>query len=122
MMSLLGLSGAGAAGGDFLTTATVGALAYGASRGASKLSDARKASLFLNPKFTTWLRNAPDSNDPVVINRYMDQLSKIASRDQAFLMDAQAIQDYVRSAMSQSPTRAAASSQEEKDRRQEPAR
>ncbi len=116
-MSLLGMGGAATAGGDTLPMLATGALAYGASRGVSKINDARKASLFLNPKFTTWLRNAPDSDDPIVINKYLDQLNKIASRDQAFLMDANAIQEYVTRALSQSPSRAAATGQQEENGR-----
>lgn len=117
LMSLLGVGGAATAGGDTLPVLATGALAYGASRGVSKISDARKANLFLNPKFTTWLRNAPDSDDPAVIGKYLDRLNKIASRDQAFLMDANAIRDYVTSALLQSPSRAAATGQQEENGR-----
>lgn len=108
LMSSMGLTGAVGAGADTLPALAATGVAYAASRGASKLTDARKANLFLNPKFTTWMRNAPDTDDPVVINKYLDQLNKIASRDQAFLMDAQAIRSFVADQLSKSPGRAAA--------------
>lgn len=117
LMSMLGLGGAVSAGGDTIPALVAGGVAYGASRGASKLSDARKASLFLNPKFTTWLRNAPDSDEPAVINKYLDQLNKIASRDQAFLMDAQAIRSFVADQLSKGTGRAAAEDKSTDDRR-----
>lgn len=118
LMSLLGMGGAATAGGDTLPMLATGALAYGASRGVSKINDARKASLMLNPKFTTWLRNAPDSDEPAVINKYLDQLNKIASRDQAFLMDAQAIRSFVADQLSKGTGRAAADEQTGNDRRE----
>ncbi|MBB6424936.1 hypothetical protein [Sphingopyxis sp. JAI128] len=95
-----------------------GAMAGMATRGIlERLASGRASRLLLNPDFTRWLRQMPDVANPAAIERNFDKLNKVASRDQAFLMDARAIQDYVRSAMSQSPTRAAASSQEEQDRR-----
>lgn len=106
----------GALGGGF--GGVPGAMGGMAARGAmERFSSARAAKLLLNPDFTKWLRQTPASTSPAVINRHFDRLNKIASREQAFLMDAQALQEYLRTALSQAPGRAAAESQQEEDRR-----
>lgn len=108
---LLGALGGGMGG-------VPGAMGGMAARGAlERFSSARAVKLLLNPDFTKWLRQTPNSTSPAVINRHFDRLNKIASREQAFLMDAQALQEYLRTAVSQAPGRAAAESQQEKDRR-----
>lgn len=108
---LLGAFGGGMAG-------VPGAMGGMAARGAlERFSSARAARLLLNPDFTKWLRQTPASTSPEVINRHFDRLNKLAARDSVFLMDAKALQDYLRSAVSQTPSRAAAESQQEEDRR-----
>lgn len=110
---LLAAVGGGVAGGP----GAVGGMAAGSAF--ERLSSNRAAKLLLNPDFTKWLRKTPDSTDPEVINRHFNRLNKIASRDQAFLMDAQALQDYLRRASSESIGRAAATRDQEQDDRRE---
>lgn len=93
------------------------AVAVGSRAVGEKVGNSWRARLLLNPDFTKWLRQVPNTKSPEVINRYFDRLNKIASREQAFLMDARQLQDYLRSAASQTPGRAAAESQQEEDRR-----
>lgn len=108
---LLGALGGGMGG-------VPGAMGGMAARGAVEgFSSARAAKLLLNPDFTKWLRQTPSSTSPAVINRHFDRLNKLASREQSFLMDAKALQEYLRNAASQTPSRAAAESQQEQDRR-----
>lgn len=97
----------GALGGGF--GGVPGAMGGMAARGAvERFSSARAAKLLLNPDFTKWLRQTPSSTSPAVINRHFDRLNKIASREQAFLMDAKALQEFIASQFSKSPGRAAA--------------
>lgn len=99
---ILGVVGGGIAG-------IPGAVAGMAARGGiERMSSARAAKLLLNPNFTKWLRQTPNTTNPAVINRHFDRLNKIASREQAFLMDAKALQDYIAREVSKSPGRAAA--------------
>ncbi len=108
---LLGALGGGVGG-------VPGAMGGMAARGAvERFSSARAAKLLLNPDFTKWLRQTPSSTNPAVIDRHFDRLNKLASREQAFLMDAKALQEYLRSAVSQTPSRAAAESQQKEERR-----
>jgi len=82
--------------------------AVGARNTGEKLGNSWRARLLLNPDFTKWLRRAPDTSNPEVINRYFDRLNKVASREQSFLMDARQLQQYLADQFSKSPGRAAA--------------
>jgi hypothetical protein len=95
------------------------AVAVGTRAGAEKGANSWRARLLLNPDFTKWLRQAPSTTRPEVIDRYFDRLNKVASREQAFLMDTQALQDYLRRASSESVGRAAATGDKEQDNRRE---
>lgn len=93
-----------------------GAMGGMAARGGvERLSSARAARLLLNPDFTKWLRQTPSSTSPAVINRHFDRLNKIASREQVFLMDAKALQDFLRGSVSEGVGRAAATGDERQD-------
>lgn len=73
------------------------------------LGEKRAARMLLNPDFTKWLRNAPNSSNPRVIDRYFSRLAGISSIP---ANDNQAFQAALREAASKSPGRAAASDQE----------
>lgn len=106
----------GAVGGGMV--GVPGAMVGMAARaGLERLASGRAAKLLLNPDFTRWARQLPDRASPEVVERQFNKLNRILSREQDFLMDANAIQDYVTKALSQSPTRAAATSQQEENGR-----
>lgn len=106
LTSLGAIVGGGAGGG---VGAVAGAVAgAGARTAAERFSSARTARLLLNPDFTKWLRQTPNTANPEAINRHFDRLNKIASREQAFLMDAQALQEFLRKQFSEGVGRAAA--------------
>lgn len=107
---ILGVVGGGIAG---LPGAVAGMAARG---GVERLSSARAARLLLNPDFTKWLRQTPNTTNPAVINRHFDRLNKIASREQAFLMDAKALQEFLAGQVSKGTGRAAAEDNTENDR------
>lgn len=107
---LLGAVGGGIGG----IPGAMGGLA--ARSGVERLSSARAARLLLNPDFTKWLRQTPSSTSPTVINRHFDRLNKIASREQVFLMDAQALQSFIRDQFSKGTGRAAAEDQTKDNR------
>jgi len=90
-------------GGPLGAAAAVGARSLG-----EKVGNSWRARLLLNPDFTKWLKQTPNTTRPEVINRYFERLNKIASREQAFLMDAQQLQSYLAAQFSKSPGRAAA--------------
>lgn len=100
---LLGALGGGMGG-------VPGAMGGMAARGAvERFSSARAAKLLLNPDFTKWLRQTPSSTSPAVIDRHFDRLNKLAGREQSFLMDAKALQEYLSRQFSEGVGRAAAS-------------
>ena len=99
---ILGVVGGGIAG---IPGAVTGMAARG---GVERLSSARAARLLLNPDFTKWLRQTPPTTNPAVINRHFDRLNKIASREQVFLMDAKALQEFLAKQASEGVGRAAA--------------
>lgn len=90
-------------GGPLGAAAAVGTRSLG-----EKIGNSWRARLLLRPDFTKWLRRAPDTTNPDVINRYFDRLNKAASREQSFLMDARQLQQYLADQFSKSPGRAAA--------------
>lgn len=68
----------------------LGAVAGGAAQPiVAKLGEERAARLLLNPDFTKWVRNMPDTANPRAIDRYFDKLagmSSVAANDnQAFV-------------------------------------
>lgn len=102
------------------TGGTAGAVVAPAASGwLSRVGERRAARLVTNPDFTRWLRQAPESSNPEVINRYFSRLNKIASRDQVFRMDAKAVQDYLARHFSEGVGRAAASGDNRQDNRGE---
>lgn len=88
-----------------------------ARAGLERLASGRMARLLLNPDFTRWTRQLPDRATPEVVERQFNKLNRMLSREQEFLMDANAIQEYVTKALSQSPSRAAATGQQEENSR-----
>lgn len=97
----------------------VGAVAGGLSRDLfSRLGEQRAARLLLNPDFTKWLRNAPDTASPQAINAYFGRLQS-AAKGSIYAGDVRAFQDALAETFSQSPMKAAAADQEQ-NRRPEP--
>lgn len=101
--ALLGLGG-GAGTGSW-TGAVVGTVAPTAIRAGR---DAITARMLLNPKITRWAVNAPRTTNPAAINAHIGRLESMSRAGTIGRMDAQAIQDYLRAAVGQSPGRAAA--------------
>jgi len=97
MASVFGFSQAGPAG----------AVAGGAAREfISRVGERRAARLLLNPDFTKWLRNAPQTTNPRAIDRYFAKLGSIGT---VAANDNTAIRDAIISIASKSPAGAAAS-------------
>lgn len=72
----------------------------------------RAARLLLNPNFTKWLRNAPNTTNPQAIDRYFGKLAGmtgVAANDNAAFVNA------LRAAFSKSPTAGVAAKEEDKD-------
>lgn len=100
-----------------LKTMLMGALGFGAggpggaAAGAvgreflAKWGEQRAARMLLNPDFTKWLRNAPNTSDPKVIDRYF---SKLAGMSSVAANDNQAFTQALISAVRESPRRASA--------------
>jgi hypothetical protein len=101
----------------------VGAVAGGISRDViGKMGEQRAARLLLNPDFTRWLRNAPNTTNPQAINGYFKNLATNAAKAPVFAGDVKAFQQALGEAFSQSPLRAAAApqGQQEQDGRRKP--
>lgn len=100
-----------------LTTGGVGgAVAAGTARPLiAAIGEARAARLLLNPDFTKWLKNIPNTTNPQAIDRYVARLGTIRS---IAANDNQAFQQAITQAFKASPTSAAA--QEEANGRREP--
>ncbi len=102
----LGLAGGG----------PTGAIAGGAAQGiVAKLGEERAARMLLNPGFTKWLRNAPNTNNPKVIDRYFSRLAGTVAAN-----DNQAFVGALRSSIGQSPGTVAATTQQEDEARRVP--
>lgn len=101
--TLLGL-GSGFGTGSITTGLATAATAGGVKAGRDMLS----ARMLLNPKITRWIATAPRTTDPAVINAHIGRLESMSRAGAIGRMDAQAIQDYLRAAAGQSPSRAAA--------------
>lgn len=92
----------------------VGAVAGGLSRDfISRLGEQRTARLLLNPDFTRWLRNAPDTANPRAIDSYFRRLGTSAAKSQVLAGDVKALQETLAEAFSRSPGRLAAAEQEQ---------
>ncbi len=88
---------------------------FGMRRIAEGGMNARTSRLLLNPDFTKWMRQMPDTTNPRVIQRHFDRLDRIASVNAVVAADVRSLQQYLVQAFAQSPSRAAASGQEEQD-------
>jgi hypothetical protein len=92
----------------------VGAVAGGLSRDViSRIGEQRAARLLLNPDFTRWLRNAPNTDNPQAINSYFGRLTESAAKSQVYAGDVKALQEALAEAFSRSPGRLAAAEQEQ---------
>lgn len=80
-----------------------------------KAANSWRSRLLLNPDFTKWLKAAPNTTNPAAIDRYFDRLNKIASREQAFLMDTRQMQDFLAKQFSEGVGRAAATGENTED-------
>lgn len=99
------IGGAGGASTGSIPAAVAGAVAPVAVKGVREAITAR---MLLNPKITRWVQTAPRTTDPAVINSHIGRLESMSRAGTIGRMDAQAIQDYLRAAVGQSPGRAAA--------------
>lgn len=98
-------------GGAIMESGKVMALAAGA--GAAKAGrDILNARSLMSPDVTKWLRQAPRTTNPAVINAHLAKIPGV--------MDAKAVQDYLRQTVAASPGRVAASTEEEQDGRRPP--
>lgn len=68
----------------------------------------RAARALMNPDFTKWLRNAPQTTDPKVINSYFKRLETAAAKSPIFAGDVKAFQSALTDVFRNSPGRAAA--------------
>lgn len=104
--TLVGAAGGGMSGGSFAT-----AVAGAATTAGLKASrDVLSARALLSPEITKWIATAPRSVSPQAINGHLARLSKVtASR-----MDAQAIQEYLRKVITESPASRAAADDQDK--------
>jgi hypothetical protein len=84
--AVLAVFGGGVAG---LPGAVAGYMARGSLE---KFTSKRAARMLLNPDFTKWLRQTPNSTKPEVINRHFARLTSIASRSPTLAADAKALQ------------------------------
>lgn len=107
------LTGLGFGVGDF--SGAVAAPVAGAI--ITRMGEARATRLMLNPNFTKWLRQTPNTANPKAIDAHFARLSKIpsiAANDNAALMKA------VRETFSASPGRVSATTEQKDDRRVKP--
>lgn len=99
----------------FTTGGVGGAVAVPvAGRIISNLGEKRAARMLLNPDFTKWLKNAPNTTNPRVIDQYFSRLSGMNS---VAANDNQAFVSAMREAFTKSPGAVAA---QEPDGRREP--
>lgn len=97
------LGGYGVAGmaGGLKGLAAAAALQYGSAK------------LLASPKFAQWLAKAPATNNPNAMRAYVNRLGVIAAREPAIAADARNLQQQLQQSFGQSPTRAAASEEEQ---------
>lgn len=112
------------------TSNTAGAV-NGAALGATAIANPPVAAAILtsqyltgrllsSPTFARFLARAPKTNNPSANRKYIEQLSVLAAREPVIANDARALQKALTDAFSQSPMRAAATGDQEPDRRLEP--
>lgn len=78
----------------------------------AKWGEERAARALMNPAFTNWLREAPEASDPKAINAYWRRLETAAAKSPILAGDVRALQEALSEVFAQSPSRAAASQQE----------
>lgn len=89
MLTGLGFAGGGVGGAVVLPAA---------GQVLTSLGEKRAARLLLNPDFTKWLRNAPNTSDPRAIDRYFVRLDGLAARSPIMAADAAAFKASLRAA------------------------
>lgn len=87
---------------------------------AASLGQARTARLLLNPNFTKWLRQTPNTTKAAAIDNHFKRLGEISARSPIIANDARALQDSLLQAFGQSPGRAAAETDNEQNGRRKP--
>lgn len=108
-----GLRGLLLSGLGFSTGGVAGAVVVPAAGSWLKgVGDQRAARLLMNPDFTRWLKAAPNTTDPRVINAHFARLTQSAAKSPIFAGDVKAFQEALSEAFAQSPGRVAASEQE----------
>lgn len=108
-----GLRGLLLSGLGFSTGGVAGAVVVPAAGSWLKsVGDQRAARLLMNPDFTRWLKAAPNTTDPRVINAHFARLTQSAAKSPIFAGDVKAFQEALSEAFAQSPGRVAAREQE----------
>lgn len=97
-------AGAGAVGGDALVAggAAVAGLAIKAGR------DALSAKLLMSPRFTNWMRTAPKTTNPTVIDKHWERLVAIAKAAPALAAEIDVFRNAIFSAANDNAQRAVA--------------
>lgn len=101
--SLIGYSAGGATGAVALPVARSFFSQWGEERAARAL---------MNPDFTRWLRNAPDTNNPQVLSAYFKRLEIAAAKSPILANDIQGFREAANDALAASPGSLAAQEQE----------
>lgn len=86
----------------------------------TRMGEKRAAQLMLNPDFTKWLRNTPNTSSPAAINAHFGRLRSIGARAPAMNDNIATFETAVREAFGASPGRVAASTEQEDDARRVP--
>lgn len=98
-------------GGPMGSVALPAAIEAGAA-----LTQARTARLLLNPNFTRWLRQTPNSSKASVIDAHFSRLKDVAARSPIIANDVQALEGVLRDVFSKSPKQAVAKPEGEDER------
>ena len=88
-----------------------------AERFMANLGEERAARLLMNPNLTKWIRNAPNSAEPAVINRHFERLSSLANRNLIASADIEAFKNAMVQSVANSPGRAAAQDEADSGRK-----
>jgi hypothetical protein len=102
--SLIGYSAGGATGAVALPMARSFFSQWGEEKAARAL---------MNPDFTRWLRNAPNTSNPAALNAYFKRLEIAAAKSPILANDIQGFREAANDALAQSPGQLAASEQEQ---------
>jgi GNAT superfamily N-acetyltransferase len=102
--SLIGYSAGGATGAVALPMARSFFSQWGEEKAARAL---------MNPDFTRWLRNAPDTSNPAALNAYFKRLEIAAAKSPILAHDIQGFREAVNDTLAQSPGSLAAAEQEQ---------